>query len=82
MLQAFRDSYRDTLAAEGAVGIGFWLAVVGDEARSVVREQRAALGDSAVALRGQRQRLAACTWALSSNTDLISGMSVYLALCR
>jgi hypothetical protein len=81
MLQAFRDSYRDTLVTEGTAGVGFWLAVASDEARSLVREHCATLGDHAAWLRAQQQRLAAYAWAWSSSTDLLGGVSVYLATC-
>jgi hypothetical protein len=69
------------VVTEGAIGIRFWLALVGDEARSVAREQCAALGQAAATLEAYQRRLAAYTWVLASNTDLLSGVSVYLASC-
>ncbi len=38
MLQTFKDWYHEVLAQQGHVGIIFWLAVLADEARSIVRE--------------------------------------------
>jgi hypothetical protein len=42
MAQAFRDQVRDILAAGNRVGIGFWLHVLVDVARSAWREQLSA----------------------------------------
>lgn len=39
MLQAFKDHYYETRAAQGRIGIGFWLEVLADETKSVLREQ-------------------------------------------
>ena len=39
MMDAFLDSYRDAARASGRVSLGFWLAVLWDEGRSIVREQ-------------------------------------------
>jgi tetratricopeptide (TPR) repeat protein len=44
MRQTFADHYRDVAAQDGRVGPAFWLAVLTDEARSIVRERRAASG--------------------------------------
>ncbi len=41
MRQTFEDSYRHAVEGEGRVGIGFWLAVLLDEGRSIVRERAA-----------------------------------------
>src|SRR5947209_13190310 len=43
MLQAFKDSYRDARETEGRRWLQFWLEVVSDEAKSIVREYIAAL---------------------------------------
>lgn len=40
MLQAFKDHYRETREAQGRVGITFWLDMIADETKSVLREQR------------------------------------------
>jgi len=39
MVQAFKDHYRDTREAQGRIGITFWLEVIADETKSVLREQ-------------------------------------------
>ena len=39
MLQAFKDHYRETREAQGRIGIAFWLEVLADETKSVLREQ-------------------------------------------
>lgn len=39
MLQAFKDHYHETREVQGRVGITFWLDVVADETKSVLREQ-------------------------------------------
>lgn len=74
MRQAFRDSYRDALATDGKVGPRFWLGVVNDEARSVAREQGAAL-------REQLQRLHAVRMDLASGMVLLGGGLVYVVKC-
>jgi hypothetical protein len=43
MLQTFRDHYRDIREHQRGVGVAFWLAVVGDEARNITKEQVIAL---------------------------------------
>lgn len=43
MLQAFRDSYNDVKTTEGHVGVRFWMGVIEDELRSIVRERVSAL---------------------------------------
>ncbi len=39
MVDAFRDAYVDTYQAEGSVPLRFWLSVIEDELKSVVRER-------------------------------------------
>src|SRR5215467_14145797 len=39
MLQAFRDHYRETREVHGRIGITFWLEVLADETKSILREQ-------------------------------------------
>jgi hypothetical protein len=39
MLQTFKDHCRDTRQAQGRIGITFWLEVLADETKSVLREQ-------------------------------------------
>ena len=41
MQHAFEDSYRHATRGERRVGIGFWLALLWDEGRSIVRERAA-----------------------------------------
>jgi hypothetical protein len=41
MRRTFEDSYRHATEGERRVGIGFWLAVLWDEGRSIVRERAA-----------------------------------------
>jgi hypothetical protein len=41
MLRAFEDSYVHAMEGERRVGIGFWIAVLWDEFRSIVRERAA-----------------------------------------
>lgn len=74
MRQAFRDSYRDALATDGNVGLRFWLRVVDDEARSVAREQGAAL-------REHLQRLHAVRMDLASGMVVLGGGVVYVVKC-
>jgi len=74
MLQAFRDSYRDALARRGTVGMRFWLAVIGDEARSLGREYGAALREEGQRLRPSREDIA-------SGTILLGSVVVYVVRC-
>lgn len=41
MQRTFEDSYRHATAGERRVGLGFWLALLWDEGRSIVRERAA-----------------------------------------
>jgi hypothetical protein len=45
MLQAFRDHYRDAVEWEGQQASRFWLGVLGDAGKSLVRERIAALAE-------------------------------------
>jgi len=42
MEQTFKDQYRDALAQRGRLGLGFWLAVLGDAALGILCEHWAA----------------------------------------
>lgn len=74
MLQTFGDSYRDVLATRGRAGSGFWLGLICDEAKSLVREHGAAL--KAEALRVKR-------WGLdvAAGGFLVGGAVIYVARC-
>jgi hypothetical protein len=39
MLQTFKDHYQETREAQGRIGMAFWLGVLADETKSVLREQ-------------------------------------------
>lgn len=43
MLQTFQDHYHDAIETRGESTLRFWLGVLGDESKSVAREQQAAL---------------------------------------
>jgi len=45
MLQAFRDHYGDAIETEGEHTARFWLRVVGDEGKSLLREHMAAFAE-------------------------------------
>lgn len=45
MLQAFRDHYGDAIETEGEQTARFWLRVVGDEGKSLLREHMAAFAE-------------------------------------
>ncbi len=45
MLQAFRDHYGDAIETEGEQSARFWLRVVGDEGKSLLREHLAAFAE-------------------------------------
>ena len=45
MLQAFRDHYGDAIETEGEYTARFWLRVVGDEGKSLLREHLAAFAE-------------------------------------
>ncbi len=45
MLQAFRDHYADAIETEGEQTARFWLRVVGDEGKSLLREHMAAFAE-------------------------------------
>jgi hypothetical protein len=74
MWQAFRDSYRDTLATEGKVGLRFWFGVVDDEARGITREQGAAI-------REHLHRLRVLKIDRASGIALLGGGLVYAVRC-
>jgi hypothetical protein len=74
MRQAFRDSYREALDANGKVGLGFWLEVVDDEVRSIAREQGAAL-------QGQLRQIRAEKLDLASSLALLGGGLVFVVKC-
>ena len=74
MLQALRDSYRDALTTHGRVGPRFWLAVIGDEARSLAREYAASL--QATTARWKRRRL-----LILSGLLVAAGVVATLAAC-
>lgn len=74
MLQTFRDSYRDTLATRGRAGLGFWLSVAGDEAKSLVREHGAALRAEALLVK---------RWGfdIAASAFLVGSVVIYIARC-
>ncbi len=74
MLQAFIDSYRDALATQGRTGMRFWLGVVGDEAKSLVREH-------GTALREEADRVKQWRFAIASGALLLGSVLLYLAKC-
>lgn len=74
MLQTFKDSYRDARATPGDIGVQFWLATVGDEARSLAREY-------GTVLRETGQRLKHRTFAIASGMLLSGGAFVYVIEC-
>jgi hypothetical protein len=41
MRQTFRDLYQDVQRSHGRVGVGFWLEIVGDDLRNVLRQHAA-----------------------------------------
>ena len=43
MLQTFKDQYQDAAEERARAGIAFWLGVIGDEARGILRERVAGL---------------------------------------
>ena len=47
MLQTFCDCYSEVLEQDGRAGIGFWLALAGDELPSIVSEHAAAIREGA-----------------------------------
>jgi len=51
MLQTFQDHYRDAVETGRESELRFWLGVVGDEGKSLVREQVAALRERKVAMK-------------------------------
>jgi hypothetical protein len=74
MLQTFQDCYRDALSTPGGVGPRFWLAVVGDEAKSLGREYGTVLHETG-------QRLKHRTIAIASGMLLSGGAFVYVFEC-
>jgi hypothetical protein len=57
MLQAFRDHYRDAIEAEGEQTARFWLSVVGDEGKSLLREHIAELREGNSVMKTLKQAL-------------------------
>lgn len=51
MLQTFQDHYRDAIETRGESELQFWLGVLGDESKSVVREQLAALREKEASMK-------------------------------
>lgn len=66
MLQTFRDSYRDALATEGHLGLGFWLAVASDEGKSLAREHGTALRAGALHMKRWGLEIAASGFLVGS----------------
>jgi hypothetical protein len=83
MLQAFRDHYCDAIKTEGEHTARFWLRVVGDEGKSLLREHMAAFWSTCGALvRGYVSPLTAVNFSMTCFIHLknrVVGLSSYLA---
>lgn len=74
MLQTFRDSYRDALATQGRLGLGFWLGVARDEVKSLVREH-------GTVLRAEALRVKRWGFDLAAGGFLVGSVALYIARC-
>ncbi len=57
MRQAFQDHYCDAVETEGEQTARFWLGVVGDEGKSLLREHIAALREGSIVMKALKQAL-------------------------
>jgi len=52
MLQTFKDQYKDVRETEGTIGLGFWIGVITDDMKNIVKEHLTSPTTNKIALMG------------------------------